>query len=201
MSTPRLQLKALHPALLQPVDLTLQAGETLALHGPSGAGKSLLLRAIADLDPNEGEALLDGTPRSRIKVPDWRRAVMLIPAESHWWADTVRPHATHWDITRLQALGLDDKILDWETRRLSSGERQRLALLRALALSPAVLLLDEVTANLDDDNTAQVEKLLLSYQQDQAAAILWVSHDPDQRARIAQRSAKISDGAVTEAAA
>ena len=199
MSTPRLQLIGLHPPLLQPVDLALQPGETLALHGPSGAGKSLLLRAIADLDPNEGEALLDGKPRSRFKIPDWRRSVMLVPAESHWWADTVRPHAEHWDNAMLQALGFDEQVLDWETRRLSSGERQRLALARALPLRPAVLLLDEITANLDDSNAERVEQLLRDYQQDSGAVILWVSHDPDQRARIARRQARVADGVVTEA--
>ena len=200
MSTPRLQLVGLHPPQLRPVDLALQPGETLALHGPSGAGKSLLLRAIADLDPNEGEALLDGTPRSQFKVPDWRRAVMLVPAESHWWADTVRPHAERWDHATLQALGFDQQVLDWEVRRLSSGERQRLALARALPLRPAVLLLDEITANLDDSNAERVEQLLRDYQRDSGAAILWVSHDPDQRARIARRQARVADGAVTETA-
>jgi ABC-type iron transport system FetAB ATPase subunit len=198
MSAPRLQLIGLHPPLLRPVDLSVQPGETLALHGPSGAGKSLLLRAIADLDPNEGEALLDGTPRSRFKAPDWRRAVMLVPAESHWWADSVRPHAEHWDDAMLQALGFETQVLDWETRRLSSGERQRLALARALTLRPSVLLLDEVTANLDDSNTERVEQLLRDYQRDTGAAILWVSHDPDQRARIARRQARVADGDTME---
>lgn len=198
MSTPRLQLIDLHPPLLQPVNLSLAAGESLALHGPSGAGKSLLLRAIADLDPNQGEALLDGRPRAGFRPPDWRRAVMLIPAESHWWSAGVREHAAHWPVAWLARLGFDEKVLDWETRRLSSGERQRLALIRALALEPPVLLLDEITANLDDANTAQVEALLAEYQAAQGAAILWVSHDPEQRARIARRQARIADGVLTE---
>ena len=195
---PRLRLQGLHPPLLDPVVLDIFAGETIALHGPSGAGKSLLLRAIADLDPNEGEAFLNGQPRSAFKAPDWRRAVALVPAESHWWADTVRPHTEHWDLGLLQALGFDAAVLDWETRRLSSGERQRLALLRTLALRPEVLLLDEVTANLDDSNTEHVEALIRDYQRDTGAAVLWVSHDPDQRARIGHRRALVADGRVTE---
>jgi ABC-type iron transport system FetAB ATPase subunit len=194
----RLQLAGLHPPLLRPVDLRVAAGETLALHGPSGAGKSLLLRAIADLDPNAGEAFLDGKPRSAFKGPEWRRAVMLVPAESHWWDDQVRPHAEHWDLATLAVLGFDADVLDWQTPRLSSGERQRLALVRALSLRPPVLLLDEATANLDDSNTRRVEQLLRDYQHDNSAAILWVSHDPAQRARIAHRRAYIGDGAVTE---
>lgn len=199
MSTPRLQLVDLHPPLLRPVNLSLAPAEVVALHGPSGAGKSLLLRAIADLDPNAGEALLDGRPRSGFKAPDWRRAVMLVPAESHWWHDIVSPHAAQWDSVMLQALGFDAAVLTWETRRLSSGERQRLALVRALAMRPTVLLLDEITANLDDDNTGRAEALLDDYRRDTGAAVLWVSHDPDQRARIADRQALVADGGVTEA--
>jgi ABC-type iron transport system FetAB ATPase subunit len=194
----RLRLAGLHPPLLRPVDLAVARGETLALHGPSGAGKSLLLRAIADLDPNEGEAFLDGRPRSGFRAPDWRRAVTLVPAESHWWHDLVRLHAASWDSGLLQALGFDAQVLDWETRRLSSGERQRLALARALSLQPPVLLLDEATANLDNSNTARVERLLHDYQRDNGAAILWVSHDPEQRARIARRCARIADGGLEE---
>lgn len=198
MNDPRLRLAGLHPPLLRPVDLTVAAGEALALHGPSGAGKSLLLRAIADLDPNDGEAFLDGQPRSGFKAPDWRRMVMLVPAESHWWEDTVRPHAEHWEPALLQALGFDAAVLEWETARLSSGERQRLALARALSLRPKVLLLDEVTANLDGTNTAKVEQLLENYRRDSGAAILWISHDPAQRARVGARTARIADGELIE---
>ncbi len=198
MSPPRLQLLDLRPARLQPVNLSLAAGDTLALHGPSGAGKSLLLRAIADLDPNSGEVLLDGTPRSVFKPPEWRRAVMLVPAESHWWHPTVRDHADTWPADLLHALGFDTDVLAWETRRLSSGERQRLALIRALARQPKVLLLDEVTANLDNDNTARVEQIIAAYQRAQQAAILWVSHDPAQRRRVARREAEVRAGHVTE---
>lgn len=198
MTDPRLQLVNLRPPLLQPVSFSLAPGETLALHGPSGAGKTLLLRAIADLDPNDGEALLDGAPRSSFKPPAWRRSVMLIPAESHWWHPKVRDHADHWPDELLAQVGFESKVLGWETRRLSSGERQRLALVRALAVHPPVLLLDEVTANLDDDNTERVETMLRHYQQTCQATILWVSHDPDQRGRIARREAAIRAGAVVE---
>jgi ABC-type iron transport system FetAB ATPase subunit len=125
---------------------------------------------------------------------------MLVPAESHWWDDLVRPHASHWDAEKLQALGFDEQVLDWDTRRLSSGERQRLALVRALSLAPPVLLLDEATANLDAVNTGHVEQLLHDYQQQSGAAILWVSHDSAQRARVADRQARIADGRLEEEA-
>ena len=74
---------------LGPLSFSVEAGECLALRGPSGAGKSLLLRAIADLDPNEGRVSLDGESREDMPAPDWRRRVAYLAAEAGWWADTV----------------------------------------------------------------------------------------------------------------
>jgi putative ABC transport system ATP-binding protein len=75
-------------------------------------------------------------------------------------------------------------VLEWTVSRLSTGERQRLALARLLALQPQVLLLDEATANLDPPNRDRVEDLIQDYRREQGAAVLWVSHDPDQRRRL-----------------
>ncbi|MEJ2575344.1 MAG: ATP-binding cassette domain-containing protein [Gammaproteobacteria bacterium] len=191
-----LRLEHLHPPRLKPASFRVPAGRCLALHGPSGAGKSLLLRAIADLDPNAGEVWLGGTPRSAMTAPAWRRRVVLIPAESHWWADTVGAHAGHWDAELLAELGFSESVLDWEVSRLSSGERQRLALARALTLTPEVLLLDEPTANLDAENTARTEAVLRAYREAHRVSVIWVSHDPAQRRRVAGAELRIADGTV-----
>ena len=74
----------------------LDAGECVAMRGASGSGKTQLLRAIADLDPNEGTVLLDGTPREAVPAPAWRRLIAYIPAEPGWWADTVGGHFADW---------------------------------------------------------------------------------------------------------
>jgi len=63
---------------------------------PSGAGKSLLLRAIADLDPNEGTVKLDGMLREAVPAPHWRSQVTYVAAEPGWWGDTVQEHFTAW---------------------------------------------------------------------------------------------------------
>ena len=84
--------------------------------------------------------------------------------------------------------------MDWSVARLSSGERQRLALLRVLANRPPVLLLDEPTANLDEATTARVEALLKDYRTLHGAGVLWVSHDPQQLRRVADRHLRIADG-------
>ncbi len=176
------------PQLLEPLDLAIEAGELVFLSGPSGAGKSLLLRAIADLDPNHGEAWCDERPRSSLPAPEWRRRVALLPAESGWWAETVGEHfpaaQNSGSAALLSRIGFDPDVLGWEVRRLSTGERQRLALARLLARRPQVLLLDEATANLDPDNRARIEALIGDYRAEQAAAVLWVSHDAAQRERM-----------------
>jgi len=157
----------------------------VTLAGPSGCGKSLLLRAIADLDPHQGEAFLDEEPQSETPAPSWRSRVGLLPAESHWWAIKVGDHIPSIQSETLEILGFSETCLTWDVARLSSGERQRLALARLLAGRPRILLLDEPSANLDQENTQRVERLIGSYLRETGAAVLWVSHDPSQRERMA----------------
>lgn len=182
-----------------PYDLAVDPGECVCLSGPSGAGKTLLLRSIADLDPHEGAVLLDGVDARGVEAPMWRRTVGLLPAESQWWYDTVGPHFPVADREGLAVLGFADDALGWEVSRLSTGERQRLALLRLLANRPRALLLDEPTAALDPSNVAQVETLLGSYRRETNAAVLWVSHDPAQAERVSDRRYEISEGRLTPA--
>ena len=170
-------------ATLKNVNLQIEPGQCMGLTGPSGTGKSLLLRALADLDPHEGGMWLDGQTAEEMPAPQWRRQVGLLPAESAWWHDKVGPHFNNLPSEWLQMLGFDAKVMDWDISRLSSGERQRLALLRLLALQPRVLLLDEPTANLDRTNTQRVESLLTSYRRQRTLIMIWVSHDLDQLQR------------------
>ena len=190
----KFRLDNLQPNLLQPISLTLGAAETLAVHGPSGAGKTLFLRAICDLDLNHGEVYLNEVPRSSFTPPDWRKKVGYLPAESFWWSDKVADHADSWDEEQLERLGFSPQVLNWQTSRLSSGERQRLSLARLLSNKPQVLLLDEPTANLDQENSLRLEKLVQDYQQTSRACIIWVSHSLEQRQRLAGRSALIDGG-------
>ena len=89
------------------IELTVPAGSCTAVFGPSGSGKTLLLRAIADLDEADGEVWLDDRARSSLSGPAWRRQVIYVAAESHWWAPQVGPHAPHWPRADLEALGFD----------------------------------------------------------------------------------------------
>lgn len=168
---------------LKGIDLQIEPGRCVGLTGPSGSGKSLFLRALADLDPHEGRVRLDGVEAGQMPAHQWRRLVGLLPAESAWWHDSVGPHLGEAPAEWLNALGFDAAVLDWQISRLSSGERQRLALLRLLVLRPKVLLLDEPTANLDHANIERVEALLAEVRRSRPLMVVWVSHDLEQLRR------------------
>ena len=187
---------------LGPLSFEVAAGGCLGIAGPSGAGKSLLLRALADLDASSGEVVLDGTRREDLPAPLWRRRVCYLAAESGWWADRVGAHVPDWPaaVPLLAALGLPEACRDWPVARLSSGERQRLALVRALVRGPRVLLLDEPTAALDPESAAAVERLVAAHLAG-AGAALWISHDAAQLARVAGERLRLEAGRAVEAAA
>ena len=168
---------------LRGVHFGISPGHCAGLCGPSGSGKTLLLRALSDLDPHTGTVWLDGVASTDIPAPQWRRRVGLLPAETAWWHDTVEPHFGRVPEKWLADLGFDASVMTWQIRRLSTGERQRLGVLRLLANRPDVLLLDEPTANLDPLNIDRVDLLLGDYRRRNRPMILWVSHDTDQLKR------------------
>jgi ABC-type bacteriocin/lantibiotic exporter with double-glycine peptidase domain len=178
-----LEIIGLQVHTLKGIDLQIEPGRCVGLTGPSGSGKSLFLRALADLDPHEGRVRLDGVEAGQMPAHQWRRLVGLLPAESAWWHDSVGPHLGEAPAEWLNALGFDAAVLDWQISRLSSGERQRLALLRLLVLRPKVLLLDEPTANLDHANIERVEALLAEVRRSRPLMVVWVSHDLEQLRR------------------
>jgi ABC-type iron transport system FetAB ATPase subunit len=178
----------LFPGSRQHLTLDLAGPGCLGLTGPSGSGKTLLLRAIADLDPSGGTVKIDGQDRTSFTGHAWRRRVGYLPAESSWWSDRVGDHFITDNVYGLGQLGFTDDVLDWSVTRLSSGERQRLALSRLLSCAPDVLLLDEPTASLDPARTANVEELIADYGQARQAPVIWVSHDAAQLKQVAQRT-------------
>jgi len=114
---PLLSIHELRTHLLKPASFSLSVGECIAIQGPSGGGKTLLLRAIADLDPNEGIVCLDGRDRTAMSGPEWRRLVGYLPAEPGWWADTVGEHFTDWRTAAWIARDLGFPELAWARRQ------------------------------------------------------------------------------------
>ncbi|MGB8749997.1 MAG: ABC transporter ATP-binding protein, partial [Pseudolabrys sp.] len=182
-----------------PIDFSLLPGECVSVAGKSGAGKSVLLRIVADLDPHEGDTLLDGAACSGMPAPKWRRMVTYVAAESGWWDERVAAHfSPATDFAALfPTVGISAEASAWPVARLSTGERQRLALLRALGPENRVLLLDEPTSGLDAENTGLVEALLRG-RLSLGTAILLVTHDPEQATRMASRHLEVRGGQLVE---
>lgn len=190
-------VKSLRRSKLGPLNLSVADGDCLAITGPSGTGKSLLLRAIADLDPNEGEISTGQMNRAEVSAPEWRQHVAFLPSETGWWRDNVGAHFENLAEAkkRLPLVGLSPDALNWEVTRLSSGEKHRLGLLRCLEGKPEVLLLDEPTAALDKDSTLLVEALLQELLTT-GVSILLVTHDLEQPARLGCKTMRIKDGRI-----
>ncbi len=187
---------------LKPINLQVKPGETVSISGKSGAGKSLLLRAIADLIPHQGQCFFNGQEMNMLEPHQWRRQVAYLASESLWWFDSIGEHFNlplNKQMTAyLESMGFSLDTLNWNVMRCSTGERQRLGVIRVLANEPHILLLDEPTANLDSGNSLQVEKLFLQYQKQTQCSIIWVAHNQQQIQRVAQRQFEIRQSELIE---
>lgn len=186
------------------LDLALQAGERLAVVGASGSGKSLLLRTLAGLEPvQSGELVFQGRPLSDWAMPAYRARVVYVPQRPALPEGEVeaalrvpfqfRVHRhRQFPAARarqlLSLLGRDAGFLQQRSERLSGGEAQIVAMLRALLIDPEVLLLDEPTASLDAHAVSAVETLVENWLRAQPQrACVWTSHDRQQIERISDR--------------
>jgi len=179
---------------LDDINIDISATNTVGISGDSGSGKSILLHAIADMIPHSGTLTLDDVLSTEMNPNEWRNKVGLLTTNSYWWSTKVSDHFESEDDDDFVALGLDYSIYHCDVARCSTGELQRLALIRLLANKPQVLLLDEPTANLDESNRYRVEELVHDYQQDHEVPIIWVSHDIGQLRRITKNCYRINDG-------
>jgi putative ABC transport system ATP-binding protein len=203
--------------ILAGVNLAIEAGDQIGLVGPTGSGKSSLLRAIAKLDRSDsGDVLYRGEWICKDAVPAYRRQVTYLPQRSEFVAGTVqqnlelpfrlgvsssrldRTQVTRW----LDDLSMPQQTLDQPVESLSGGERQIVALIRAMTLSPQVLLLDEPTAALDPESTEKFERLVIAWRNESdhesppQRAFVWTSHDAEQVGRMTTRIITIIKGAL-----
>ena len=189
-------------ALLDGLSLSLDGEGVTTLMGPNGAGKSLTLRLIAGLiAPCGGEVSLSADLRARVALV-FQSPVLLRRSARANLDHALRvyevPRAGR--ASRIAALlaqaGLSE-IAHRPARALSGGEQQRLAMARALAMAPRLLLLDEPTASLDPASTAAIEGLILDAAQT-GAKILLVTHDANQARRLARQIIFMHRGRVCE---
>ena len=180
------------------INFQIKSTEIMGLNGASGSGKSRLLRALADLDDHQGDVLLDDINQQDDAPHQWRKKIALLSAETHWWFDSVGEHFSQCDdpelLANISALGFSENCLQWNVARLSSGEKQRLGLLRLLQNKPQVLLLDEPTANLDENNSLMFEQFINQYIKNNQASAIWVSHDTQQLKRVCTQRYILQNG-------
>jgi len=159
----------------------------------------LLLRAIADLDPTQGDVSLDGEDRNAMSGPQWRRKVTYLAAEPGWWAARPADHFEDPAAARawLPELRLDPGMLERPLSELSTGERHRIALARVLVQAPKVLLLDEPTSGLDQETTRAVEAVLRARLKD-GATVVFSTHDEELAGRLARRRLRMKNGRAAE---
>ena len=200
--------------ILQGVDLSLAAGESIAVVGPTGAGKSTIAKLITRFyDPQQGRVTIDGIDLRTVRIDSLRRQLGVVPQEPFLFAGTVRdnvsfarPEADDHEIWQaLTAAGIDDLVaalpqsLDTPVHErgtsLSAGERQLLALARAFLARPRVLVLDEATSNLDLQSEAKVEHALDALLEGRTAII--IAHRLA-TAMKADRIAVVDRGAIIE---
>jgi ATP-binding cassette subfamily C protein len=167
------------PPVICNLDLTIMAGQTTAIVGPSGAGKSTIADLVMGLlVPDQGRVLVDGVPLRPGRMRAWREQIGYVSQDTFLFHDTIRanllwasPNASDKEINQALRLaaaeafvsgfpkGLDTNLGDRGVL-VSGGERQRLALARALLRKPSLLILDEATSNLDSENERHIHSII-----------------------------------------
>jgi ABC-type lipoprotein export system ATPase subunit len=219
MSGPILEVRNLYKSYeegrieaLRGVDLSIEAGEFVAISGHSGSGKSTLLHLLGGLDsPSSGSVLFRGAPLgSRIDLDTYRCNHVGFIFQAFYLLPTLRAienvqapmlASTHYTESRgqraealLREMGMEHRM-NQHPNKLSAGERQRVAIARALANQPEILLADEPTGNLDSTNSARIMEILTGIQKKHGMTLIVVTHE-DEIACAAPRHIRIHDGRI-----
>jgi ABC-type glutathione transport system ATPase component len=205
---------------LEAVDLTIMSGAILAVVGESGSGKSTLARCLARLEtPSAGRIWFEGTDIAALAGPSLvpvRRSIQLIFQDP---ATALNPRFPAWEIVAepltilrqgprqqrrfraielMEQVGLSPQAADRRPLEFSGGQRQRLAIARALAAEPKLLILDEALSALDVSMQAQIVDLLLDLQQTRSLTYLLISHDLGLVADVADEAVVLYQGRIVE---
>lgn len=183
--------------LFRDVDAAAAQHDRIALLGSSGQGKSTLLRILSLLDiADEGVIRFAGLSSKQADPIQWRMKICYVAQQAVMLSGSVEDnlkitHELHhipYNVTLVKKLltqsGLESLDLSKKASELSGGEKQRISLIRALLLRPQMLLLDEITASLDQCNAMRVEDMLEEWHQQEGTGMIWVTHQLEQAARI-----------------
>ncbi|WLD96477.1 ABC transporter ATP-binding protein [Agrobacterium leguminum] len=198
--------------VLKNIDLSIGESEAVGIVGPSGSGKSTLLMVLAGLERlDSGEIIIANTELHKLgedALADFRgRNIGIVFQSFHLIANMTALEnvavplelanaLNPFEIARreLVAVGLGERLNHYPGQ-LSGGEQQRVAIARALAPSPAVLIADEPTGNLDTDTGRQIADLLFAKQAERGMTMILVTHDPSLAARCS-RQIKVRSGEI-----
>lgn len=191
--------------ILDDVSFKIERGELFVIQGESGSGKTTLLRLINRLEEaTSGDILIYGKPIKNIPPLKLRREVVMVFQEPRLFQGTVlynltvapKYHGIGVDVKRLlKEVGLEG-YEDRDAASLSGGEKQRLALARALALKPKAILMDEPTSALDEASREGIEEVIIKLKEVRGATIVLVTHDPNQAKRLGERGIVLDKGRV-----
>lgn len=176
--------------LLKPVSLQLYQGDCVLLTGPSGSGKSTFLKILASLiTPTSGQLFFRNSDITTLRAEAYRQQVSYCFQTPQLFGQTVYDNlALPWQVRRqkpqrdklvaaLESVNLSPDMLNKPVEQLSGGEKQRVGLLRNLQFMPEVLLLDEVTSALDEENRLSVLSLINRISAEEKVAVVRISHD------------------------
>lgn len=204
---------------LEDINLNLYSGEFISIIGQSGSGKSTLAKIILGLEkPDTGKVLLNGENLERLKRKKAKEVYKDVQAVFQDTNGTLNPKLSVYhnveealvNLTKfklserknrildlMSMVGMNKELLKTNIRNLSGGEQRRLSLLRALAVHPKFLILDEVTSGLDCISQNLVEKLLKRYHEKYQCGYIFITHDKSSAYRLSDRIIFMENGKIT----
>lgn len=196
--------------ILHNVSFEVQAGDSIGIMGPSGSGKSSLFRLLnLLLSPTQGQILYQNKNIQDYAPTQLRRNIGYILQKPYLFGTTVQENLLYPyelqgqkpDLNEinqyLNQVQLPANTLEKKNTALSGGEQQRIALIRSLLVKPKVILLDEVTAALDEENTLLIEKLIEYEQRLQQLTVLFITHNQQQAKRLARKMLYLEAGLIS----
>lgn len=195
--------------ILNNISFCIQSGDSIGVMGPSGSGKSSLFRLLnLLLSPTQGQILYEDKDIQDYAPTQLRRSIGYILQKPYLFGTTVQENLIYpYELQGqkpdfneinhyLEQVQLPANTLEKKNTALSGGEQQRIALIRSLLIKPKIILLDEVTAALDEENTLLIEKLITHEQQRQQLTVLFITHNPKQAKRLARKILYLEAGHI-----
>lgn len=194
--------------ILTNINLTINSGDFITVSGPSGSGKSTLLKILASMiTPTSGIFKYKNKPIDKDRITEYRKEVSYFFQQPTLFGETVMDNLSFpFDIRNvpfdkdrvtklLERFKLNESYLNKKIIDLSGGEKQRIAFVRNLIFEPDVLLLDEVTSALDDENKTIIQQFILNDLKEKT--IVWVTHDSNEF-NLGKRQLNITNGILEE---